>query len=274
MSFEITYFYHERKSDGGYNTEEKKEITKKVGKLYEDIPLEKLAKLILSQLVRRDIWVIDVELHEHVRKKIAFKEATDGAGIIIKGKKFTVDNTEGSVVENYIEEDVEDMEMSKITQEVVQTLTAKPLNIAVNPKRTLFNVLFTPELHHMVEIKNKKLTPNKKYAVHLQQENPLGGSFGMIYSITDDVGKLIQINEKYFTFPPQGLVGGREFNEDISRTDESKLLYQNSSATSYNIRSNQSIDRSQIPSEYAHIPIEGDDIVFDDSIPELRPKLR
>lgn len=263
MSFEIKYFYHERKADGGYNTDEKKEITKKIGKLYEEIPLDKLAKLILSQLARRDIWVVDVELQEHVKRKIAFKEASDGNGIVIKGKKFTVDNTEGTFFEDY-NDDVEDIELSNITKNVVQTLINKPEK-NINTNKVLFTVLFTPEEHQIDETKSKKLTINKKYSVFRQDDN---GILGSTYYITNDIGKIVEINEKYFTFPPKGLIGGREFNEE-QRPENNKLLYQNSSHNSYNRRS---IDRSMIPPEYAHLPIDGDDsIQYDDNVPNLRP---
>ena len=44
----------------------------------------------MSQLARRDIWVVDVDILEFKRQKINFRE-TKG-GIVIKNKKFSLDN--------------------------------------------------------------------------------------------------------------------------------------------------------------------------------------
>ena len=63
MGYEVTYKYHPKREDGnGYNTDEVKELTKKVGKAFDDMPSEKLAAVVMSQLARRDIWIIDVEI--------------------------------------------------------------------------------------------------------------------------------------------------------------------------------------------------------------------
>ena len=86
MGYEVVYFFHPRDEEGNYQKNETKELKKKVGDAFEDVPLEKLASVVMSQLARRDIWVFDVKIQELVKKEISFKE-TKG-GIVIKNKKF------------------------------------------------------------------------------------------------------------------------------------------------------------------------------------------
>src|SRR3989304_10587577 len=85
--FEIEYNYYKKNDDGTYNTNEIFHMKKKIGSPYEEIPYEKLAALIMGQLARRDIMVIDADIFEFTKKKISFKEAT--GGILIKGRKYS-----------------------------------------------------------------------------------------------------------------------------------------------------------------------------------------
>jgi hypothetical protein len=89
MGYEVIYKFHERLPDGKY-AEEVKETKKTVGKVHQEIPLSKLATVIMSQLARRDIWIIDVDIFEYTKKKISFKEPMDGKGLILKGKRFNI----------------------------------------------------------------------------------------------------------------------------------------------------------------------------------------
>jgi hypothetical protein len=95
MGFEITYKFHEKLEEGGYDKEKVKELKKEIGEPFEDIPLQKLAAAIMLQLARRDVWVIDVEVTEVVRKKIKFKEVE--GGISLKNKKFTLESIAGGL---------------------------------------------------------------------------------------------------------------------------------------------------------------------------------
>src|SRR5205809_229584 len=88
MGYEILYQFHPRKEDGGYNTELTEEKTVRVGKPFDDTPLEKCAAAIMMQLARRDVWVVDVKVTELVKNEISFKESSDGKGIVLKNRKF------------------------------------------------------------------------------------------------------------------------------------------------------------------------------------------
>ena len=76
MGFEVKYIYHER-VDGKYNTDEKKEMKKKIGTPLDDTPLETLAGAVLAQMARRDILVVDVEIQEYTKRSISFKQSNE-----------------------------------------------------------------------------------------------------------------------------------------------------------------------------------------------------
>src|SRR5690606_33375022 len=90
LGFEITLKFHEEISKGEYNKDELKTKTTKVGGPLEDVPIEVLAGKVIAQLARRNILVVDVEIYEITKKKISFKETSDG--ILIKNKKFRFDD--------------------------------------------------------------------------------------------------------------------------------------------------------------------------------------
>ena len=58
--FEIEFKYYKQKEDLDYNKDEPLIFKNKFGKVDEDYPREKLAKYILTQLARRDIFIFDV----------------------------------------------------------------------------------------------------------------------------------------------------------------------------------------------------------------------
>jgi len=276
MGFEITYHYHERNPEGGYNTEQRKELKRKVGKAFDDTPLSSAAKAILAQLARRDIWVVDVELEELVKRKVSFKESKDGFGILLKGKKFTIEDTEGVQVEEYVEDNG-----GPVVAAAVRHIQNPQLgdvnfedNIELTPdqkRRTLFKIIFRPEPQDVAIAKKYKLTAEKKYNVHRQRNNPLGGQFGSVYAITNDAGEIAEVDEKYFIIAPQGLVGGEQFNRDFRQEEQPRLLYQNSSSGVPQRRAVK-VDRSQIPEEFAHIPVEGEeDAVMEIPMHNIRP---
>ena len=99
LGFEITLKFHEEISKGEYNKDELKTKTTKVGGPLEDVPIEVLAGKVIAQLARRNILVVDVEIHEITKKKISFKETADG--ILIKNKKFRFDD--GALITTSVE---------------------------------------------------------------------------------------------------------------------------------------------------------------------------
>ncbi len=104
MSFELVFHYYDRSEEGKYITDDPKQFTKKLGKSTEEVPFNKLANLILTQLSRRDLLIFNVEIFEYAKKQISFKETKDG--ILIKNKKYTFDASQG-IVEEEIPEKVE-----------------------------------------------------------------------------------------------------------------------------------------------------------------------
>ena len=292
MGYEIIYHYHERDPEGGYNTEETKELKKKVGKPYDDTELSKAAKAILAQLARRDIWVVDVEVEEYVKRSVAFKESKDGHGIVLKGKKYTIDSTEGIDVEEYEEspqpaaipqfqpqpqksqiQAVPLPETVPVSQLVSDAPKSDPQMLAtVNQNRVLFRVECTPIGGQIDVVRAKSLTPGKTYGVHRQRQDERGGSFGNLYALTNDKGEVIEISEHSFNIAPQGLVGGPEFNKDVLSPNEKRpqLLFDDNNSFSASTP-RRPVDRSQIPPEYSHIPIEGEETEISGEVFNLRP---
>ena len=88
MGYEVKYHYHD-KTESGYDTDDVKIFTKRVGKSFEDASLGAVASAIIRQLARRDIWVVNVEIVEFVKKEISFRESK--GGIVIKNRKFNFD---------------------------------------------------------------------------------------------------------------------------------------------------------------------------------------
>lgn len=217
MGFEVTYFFHERQADGKYNTEEKKEMKKKVGTPFEEMPLEQLASVVMSQLARRDIWVIDVEVFEYTKKKLSFKESTDGTGIIIKNKKFSLDKTASLIASELqvVDEDEDDEEENEVTQiaqppapnvNLASLVNKKPLpsnenaNRASNLGRVKRWLVFDPELPLIAEARQKGLrfTVGKKYPVYNEAEHPLGLMHGLLITTVDDSSRQQTVPDKYF----------------------------------------------------------------------------
>ena len=230
MGYEVIYSYHE-KVDGNYNKDEVKTIKKKVGDPFEDVPLEKLASVVMGQLARRDIFVASVEVFELSKKSISFRES-DG-GVVIKNKKFTFDHSVGFSVQDlsvacvgnstYPHEQVEKREIYPHEQLAIQKQTTG------KPRKPISTVVFSPELPMLHEIKTKgyKLTVDKKYPVYAKS----GSIQGEIYTIVDDLSREIKISDKYFIQAPVGLIGDNEVNFSETQKDREggKLFWGNAS---------------------------------------------
>lgn len=239
MGYEVTYKYHPKQEDGnGYNTDEVKELTKKVGKAFDDMPPEKLAAVVMSQLARRDIWIIDVEIFEFIRKKISFKESKDGRGVVIKNKKFSLDAAACLIEEDLFSEDVEKNSVSQATKEE-QGLQPHEI-VAQRKKQVVKNVTpqgnpqswlaFDPMPQMLPEIQSQGLrfTPDKKYPVYGRREHPSGSELGILISTINDLEEAVEVNDKYFTNSEIKLVGDNEVEggfSDSGTSDGPKLSY-------------------------------------------------
>jgi hypothetical protein len=239
-------------------------LKKNVGNALEEYPLEKLASVIMGQLARRDIWIIDVEIEEFIKKKLSFKESNDGKGIIIKGKKFSFN---GSV--EIIAEDVEDEESphAKIQNKPTQQYPPNNLaNRASNVNKPKSWMVFDPEIQNLHEAKQKglKFTVGQKYPIYNIAEHPLGLTYGQIFTTVNDAGTTITISDKFFVPANIRLVGDNEvpggFSQNLVRDDGPQLSYENElriepirNMPSSNYQQ-YPVDNGQIPADMYQVP--------------------
>lgn len=227
--FEITFTYHERDEDGKYDINNSKEFTKKItNKKDEDgIPLESVAKLIIFQLSKRNIWVTGVQIFEYVKKEISFRETNNG--IVIKNKKF-------NFADNIIVSEEEEETVAPPTKMVEENnnhvnIQEQVSNVGLHPheqgrqRRPIDWMLFSPELPHLPEIKQKgyKLTIDKKYPVFEKKTSGLGE----LFVITDDTGREQLVSDKYFVPGNIQLFADKElgFSENQQKRDGGNLYW-------------------------------------------------
>lgn len=264
IGYEVSYKYHERLEGGKYNTEEVKELKKNIGNALDEFPLEKLASIIMGQLARRDIWIIDVEIEEFIKKKLNFKESNDGKGIIIKGKKFSFN---GSVDITSEDVEIEAVEAKSVSQPVQKYPPNNLANRASNVGKPKSWMIFDPEIQNLHEAKQKslKFTVAQRYPIYNITEHPLGLTYGQIFTTVDDTGTTITISDKFFVPANIRLVGDNEvpggFSQSPMQDDGPKLSYGNELRTGAgDIRAPSAnyqhipIDNGQIPAEMYQVP--------------------
>jgi hypothetical protein len=242
MGFEIQYSFYE-KSGEDYNKDEIKSFKKRVGDPFEDVPLDKLATMIIAQLARRDIFISDVEIYELSKKNVSFKE-TKG-GIVIKNKKFLFDSAEGSLT--CVDETPTVEASSVINNSSSCEVLGEPSNLSCSkaalqpheilnpaPRRVIESVVFSPEAPQAQEIrsKNLKLTIDKKYDVFEKRPSPNG--LGDLYLILDDKNKEQWVSDLYFVPSNINLFGDKElgFSDGPERSEGGKLLWGDASVDS------------------------------------------
>ncbi len=100
MGFEVHFKYYKKKAEGfGYDTEGDPEVMKvAVGKQWDDVDLDEVAKACFGQMAKRNILIVDAEIYEYTKKKVSFKLKDDG--ISIKNRKFSYDITGAIKSEN------------------------------------------------------------------------------------------------------------------------------------------------------------------------------
>lgn len=209
MGFEIKYFYKEASEELGIYKDEILEKIQKIGKFDEEVPLELVAGKIISQLARRNILIVDVEINEYTKKKVSYKETE--SGILIKNKKFSFDT--GACIES--SEDYEE-ELSKILQdeillkkikESIGLDSSKKVNLAQRPKlnkKILRKEIYDPEpiTKNKIEQRGLKLTVGKPYPIY--EEKSKAGILS--YSISDDSGREVEVLAEAFVAQPSGLL--------------------------------------------------------------------
>lgn len=263
MGYEVKLYFHPRKEEGGYDTSVKEETVIKVGKPFDDTPLERLAGVVMSQMARRDVWVLadETEVTELVKSKISFKECKDGKGIVLKNKKFSFNEAAQLVAEDMGVPDtpqacqqylpqvpqvyphevqnggiVHQPAHNGVVQHPHELIAAqrqsqniedlygnpnKPVPVVrqngaharkpINQKKVLYQVYFEPYFYE-AEAKRLKLkfTPDKKYPVHEIIPDPAGRLDNQKLAVTDDVGRIVEVEEKFFTSAGMGLMADKD----------------------------------------------------------------
>ena len=218
MGYEIFYSFKEALETPGTYGEEVKTKSVKVGKVTEEVGLEVVAGKVMSQLARRNILIVDVEIYEYAKKKLGYRETSDG--IVIKGKKFSFDS--GSVVttEEFEPEDdlIKPKDDLKPEDELKPEDAFKPVpspsrDLADRScsikrgqnlvKRAIRQEMYDPDPvgEQKVSQKGLKFTMGRKYPVY--SEESLGST--LVYSTTDDSGKEVKVSAEYFVAVGVGL---------------------------------------------------------------------
>lgn len=203
MGFLVTIRYHPKLENGkfGYDTEQEKEKSFKVGEKEEEITHEELAITIIKQLSRRDILVKEVEAVEFIKKILKVKESKNG--IIIGNKKYTFDDVK----------DLNSIHTEEINSNATQNVPSQA-NIPQNPiQQPVMNVIreeyFEPEpayQQHSMQFKQMGLTIGKKYKIIKEIGMPTlsGGIDVLKYKIINDNGGKIDVPVQHFTAVPMG----------------------------------------------------------------------
>ena len=217
MAFEVVFKYYE-KINNDYDKSKELEYKKTIGSLENDLPLEKLASVILGQMARRDILVFDVEIYEFTKKKISFKENKNG--IVIKNKKFNLglesilvseeDEKSNCLLENKFQSERQPCNLP-VQQSSVVPMTipnnivpmAVPItqsNIAskkpLKDSKPIKTMIFSPTDLKYLKGKPWRFTPNKKYNIYKEKMAPSG--VGMIFYAIDDTNREVEVSDEFF----------------------------------------------------------------------------
>jgi hypothetical protein len=220
MGFEIIYHYKQSAETPGEYQDEILTKTTKIGKYNEDVSLEVLAGKIMSQLARRNILIVDIEIFEYTKKKISYKENENG--ILIKNKKFSFDS--GSIVSSDSEEDedvskiledevlldkIKKIIKPEVEQDVEPTPKVNLCQVKKENKKAIRQEIYDPELMTKAKVEQKgyKFTVGKKYSIFL--EKSLGAGI-LNYLTKDDTGREVEVSSECFIVPPAGLSFGED----------------------------------------------------------------
>lgn len=203
----MIYRYKDASGEPGVYSDEVKERSAKIGRVTEDIPLDALAAKIMSQLARRNILIVDVEIWEYAKKKVSYKETA--TGIVIKNKRFSFDS--GRVVET---DDFEDANpVAEERREEFKPLPSPSKELADRScpvanknlaRRPIRHEMYDPEPMSEFKASQKGLrfTKGRKYPIY--SESSMGST--VVYKTTDDLGRDVEISSEYFVAIGAGLI--------------------------------------------------------------------
>lgn len=230
MGFECVYKYHER-NDDGFDKSETKQMVKRVGTAHEDIACEKLAGAIMAQLVRRDIWVVDVEVYEYAKKQVSFKESK--GGVVIKGKKYSFDGASVVTVDEDPQESLQEVPQAHTPLAVRSAVQAYPVgpdvpsqgnvNLADQAyfkRKPLRNEVYQPDEMVAALARQRRLpfTLGKSYPIY--EERVVGSEVS--YITINDHGQKAVLHHRHFIVP-QNLARG--FSDEASNPRDVELDY-------------------------------------------------
>lgn len=193
MSFEVIFHYYDKDEENkNYKIDDPKTFSKQLGKKLEEVPMEKLANSIITQLSRRDIFIFNIEIYEIKKQPVSFKETKDG--ILIKNKKYRLDSSVG-----IIEEEVEE-------KPIPPTKSQLQVNFQGNDKALRWET-YDPDVSAMSFLRQFKLTPKKRYGILQEKEVPtklnvpgmgLTETMSIAYIVFDDQGQKVQVSSLHF----------------------------------------------------------------------------
>lgn len=279
MGFEVKYIYHPRKEEGGYNTDLKESKVVKVGKPFDNTDIESVAAAIMGQLARRDVWVVDVEICEYTKSDVSFKECKDGKGIMLKNRKFSFNEAANLVSEDVVEEiapvplgtnvhphellrkknQIEDLYSNPNRSVVVKS---NNMDVPINKNKVIYKVIFDPAIQLVNQAKRLpgKFTIEREYPVHHILQHPTGNLEMQRIATTDDTGKVVIVEDKFFVNAGVGLFGDKELDfsgNSRKPMNQSKLLYEDElrvESSNLQRNSNIPIDNGMIPDNYLQVP--------------------
>jgi hypothetical protein len=202
MGYELIFHYKEVSDRPGIYNEEIKNKSYKVGKVTEEVGLDVVAGKILSQLARRSILIVDVEIFEYAKKKLSYRETSDG--IVLKNKKFSFDSSSVTLSEEFVE-DVAIQEDFKPIPSPSKQLAEKSCPVARNlARRVIRQEIYDPDPigQQKASQNGLKFTIRKKYPIY--SEDSMGGI--TIYNTTDDSGRDVKVSADYFVAVGAGLL--------------------------------------------------------------------
>lgn len=208
MGFEVKFFFYKKKTEGiGYDTEgQPEEMKVAVGKQWDDVSLDEVAKTIFGQMAKRNILIVDAEVYEYAKKKISFKLKDDG--ISIKNRKFSYDIT-GSIKSEEEESHVNNLQPHEL---IKSNGVAPPLQQIVpvkNVNQAIRFEIYDPHPDFLSTAKKLPFTIGKRYPIYEEKPDSRGVMYGMIYITEDDQGNRKTLNDKYFV-PVQNLTNNFE----------------------------------------------------------------
>jgi len=209
MAFEIVFKYYECLESGtDYDKSNILSYTKNLGNIFEEVSLEKLASMILTQLARRDVFVFDVEVFELVKKKISYKQSKNN--ILIKNKKFgfsgetiVVQEIEQSSLLSFKQEsEVDNNIVAQLKPQQISSAVPAAIPVPTVPSKSLKDsrpirkMIFVPSDTSYLKGKPLRFTPNKVYSVY--REKLANNGIGMILCTIDDLGREVEVTDEYF----------------------------------------------------------------------------